>query len=166
MLVLRLLSDVAGGCCHRWLLMVGFNTFHLIVVYRPKKILAQPQQLSKDRTSRVGSFAGMVFGTVPELLQLFSFFVFNLLFSPFFSFSFLSRGTTVQRTCDQHKNPHISLFLPTIFGSILLWSPVIVVTQIRAHIYNRLSSPVPTTVRAFFFVARRTQLPQISYGST
>ena len=37
------------------------------------------------------------------------------------------RGAIFNRTYGTHKDLHISLFLLTIFGPILLWSPVIVV---------------------------------------
>ena len=35
------------------------------------------------------------------------------------------RGNIVNRTYVEHKNLYISLFLPTTFGPIYLWSPVI-----------------------------------------
>ena len=77
---------------------------------------------------------------------------------PLLSFSLpvvLLRGTIVNRTYGTHKNLCINPFLLTNIWSCLLWSPVIVVAQIRGQKAGYLFSP-PSLVRrvpCFSFIA-------------
>ena len=58
----------------------------------------------------------------------FLFFLFSLAIHclrPCFLFPYYLRGAMVNRTYGAHKHLYIYLFLPTMFWSYLLWSPVI-----------------------------------------
>ena len=77
-----------------------------------------------------------------------------LFFSPFFVRLMVLRGGILNRTYGEYKNLYISLFLVTLFGPVLLWSPVVLLIVLVVSVVGRRAQKMVVLVMLVVLVFR------------